>query len=374
MSENTRPLHVGLFVPSFRGGGAERVMVTLANALAGRGHRVDLLVAEASGPYASEVEADVNLIDLDCGRVVKALWPLRCYFRASRPDAVMSTMTHTNAITSFAMRLSGHGARLILREANEPTPNAGRYERIIHRLGRWPYLRADAVLSVSPAVRDSVRADMHLPASMPMPVIDNPAVTPKLLELMQAPPAPAWPGDSPVFLAVGRLTRAKGFTHLLDAFARVRAQRPARLLILGEGEQREALERQLAQLGCGNDVHMPGFNDNPFAWMAACDVFVLSSIFEGSPNSLIQAVACGAEVVSTLIPGSTDVLLENGVHGRLVPMADSDALAEAMLAALDEPRAPDVEVWRQRFDSEAIIDQYEALLRGDRPEPRTVGP
>lgn len=362
MSENTRPLHVGLFVPSFRGGGAERVMVTLANALADRGHRVDLLVAEATGPYASEVAPGVNLMDLDCGRVFKALWPLQRYFRQMRPDAVMSTMTHTNTVTSMAMRLSGHDARLILREANEPTPNAGLYERIIHRLGRWPYLRADAVLSVSPAVRDSVRADMHLPDSMPMPVIDNPAVTPRLLELMRQPPEPAWPGDSPVFLAVGRLTRAKGFAYLIDAFAQVRARRPARLLILGEGELRESLEQQVEQLGCQADVRLPGFSDNPFAWMANCQVFVLSSIYEGSPNSLIQAVACGAEVVSTLIPGSTDVLLEDGRHGRLVEMENSAALADAMLAALDKPCAPDVEAWRQRFDSDAIIDRYVALL------------
>ena len=288
-------------------------MVTLANALAERGHRVDLLVAESTGPYAREVSAAVNLIDFECARVSRALWPLVRYFRRQRPMAVMSTMTHTNAITSLAMRLSGHDARLILREANEPTPNAGLRERVIHRLARWPYLRANAVLSVSPAVRDSVRADLHLPASMPMPVIDNPAVTPALLEKMREAPEPVLPdGDGPLFLAVGRLTRAKGFNYLLDAFATVRRRRPARLLILGEGELREPLEAQLQASGCADAVYMPGFADNPFAWMACCDVFVLSSVYEGSPNSLIQAVACGAEVVSTLIPGSTDVLLEGG--------------------------------------------------------------
>ena len=360
--------HYALLMPSFRGGGAERVMVTLANAFAARGHRIDLLVAKGEGPYRDEVDPRVTVHDLAAARVFSMLWPLKRYFRTARPTSILATMTHVNTITTLALLLSGHRARLILREANEPPLHPRPRDRLIRWTASWLYPRADAMLSPAPATRDRNREDLNLPPSLPMPVIDNPAVTQRLLEQLAETPEPALPAsDRPLFVAVGRLVPAKGFIYLLDAFARVNAVRPSRLVILGEGVQRGELEAMVQAHGLEARAFLPGFVANPFAWMAASDAFVLSSLEEGSPNSLIQAMACDTEVVASLLPGSTDVLLDHGRHGRLVTPRDPAALAEAMLEALDEPIRPDVHAWRRRFASDGIVDRYEALLNEGLP-------
>jgi glycosyltransferase involved in cell wall biosynthesis len=167
----------------------------------------------------------------------------------------------------------------------------------------------------------------------------------------------------PVILAVGRLHRQKDFPTLIGAFARLRAERPARLVILGEGKLRPALEKVARRLGVGGDVDLPGYRDNPFAWMARAAVFALSSTFEGTANVLIEAMACGCPVVSTDCPHGPREVLDNGRYGPLVPVGDSAALAHAIAAVLDNP--PDREVLRSRaalYDRDTNIDRYLQVL------------
>jgi glycosyltransferase involved in cell wall biosynthesis len=193
-------------------------------------------------------------------------------------------------------------------------------------------------------------------------------MTSELSVLAEAPMKDPWlaGGEPPVILGVGRLATQKDFSTLLHAFARVRSQRPARLLILGEGDKRFELEALAQNLGLARDVRLPGYADNPFAYMRRCSVFVLSSAYEGLPTVLIEAMACGAPVVSTDCPSGPAEILEGGRYGCLVPIGDPDAMASAILTILQD--APDTTRTRQRaemFSIEASVDQYLNLLLGD---------
>jgi glycosyltransferase involved in cell wall biosynthesis len=226
------------------------------------------------------------------------------------------------------------------------------------------YLKADCIVAVSEGVADDLVSEVGLPRSA-IRVIYNPVVTPELAARAEEPLVHPWlvPGSAPVLLAAGRLSAQKDFPTLLRAFARVRAARPARLIILGEGELRAQLEAQAVALGLGEDVQFPGFVENPYAYMRRAGVFVLSSAWEGFGIVLVEAMACGAPVVSTDCPVGPAEILEGGRYGPLVPIGDDGALAHAILSALDCPMDP--ERLRARagdFALEKIGRQYLEVL------------
>ncbi|MCZ6872143.1 MAG: glycosyltransferase, partial [bacterium] len=190
---------------------------------------------------------------------------------------------------------------------------------------------------------------------------------PETRKKVQAPLVHPWfePGCPPVLLAVGRLAKQKDFGTLLRAFARLRRSQPARLLILGEGPERPALETLVRELGLEQDVRLPGFVDNPYAYMARASAFVLSSLWEGLPTVLVEALFCGAPVVATDCPSGPREILRGGELGGLVPMRDPVALADSMQMALAGkiPR-PTRESW-QSYTVETVVDRYIAILFGE---------
>jgi glycosyltransferase involved in cell wall biosynthesis len=168
-----------------------------------------------------------------------------------------------------------------------------------------------------------------------------------------------------VAIAAGRLVKKKGFDVLLDALARTRRRREVRLVILGEGPERSTLESRVAALGLRDVVALPGFVENPLAWFARADLFVLSSFAEGMPNAMLQAMAAGCPVVATDCPSGPREILEDGRWGTLVPPGDAGALAEAIAFALGSPRArSDSRARAAAFGIDAIAEQYAGLLFG----------
>ncbi|HEX6015774.1 MAG TPA: glycosyltransferase, partial [Geminicoccaceae bacterium] len=232
---------------------------------------------------------------------------------------------------------------------------------------------ADAVVAVSAGVADDLAATAGLPRRL-VTVVHNPVVPSDVDRRAAEPVDDPWlePGEPPVILGVGRLVPQKGFPTLLRAFAQVRQQRPARLVILGEAADRRAtvkrtaeLQKLAAELGIADSVALPGYAVNPFAWMARAGVFVLSSTHEGFGNVLPEALACGCPVVSTDCPSGPAEILENGRWGQLVPVGDDQAMARAILAVLATP--PDRAALRSRataFTVDAAIGRYEALVGG----------
>jgi len=188
------------------------------------------------------------------------------------------------------------------------------------------------------------------------------------LEKAKAPLDHPWfaPGAPPVVLGVGRLAPQKDFPTLIRAFARVRAERAARLMILGDGKTPDRRAELLAladELGVAEEVALPGFQPNPFAYMARASLFVLSSAWEGLPGVLVQALACGCPVVSTDCPSGPAEILEQGQYGRLVAVGDEVALADAMRSTLDNP--PERDRLRDRgaaFSVDLSIDRHLEVL------------
>jgi glycosyltransferase involved in cell wall biosynthesis len=228
------------------------------------------------------------------------------------------------------------------------------------------YPWADAVIAVSDGVADHIARLTGMPRER-ITTIYNPVVTTELLEKARKPVDHPWlaPGQPPVVLGVGKLKIQKSFRTLIRAFARVRAARPARLVILGEGARRRALEALVDELGLREDVALPGYVANPWAWMARAAVFALSSRWEGLPGALIEAMACGCPVVSTDCPSGPAEILQGGAYGPLVPVGDAGALADAILALLEAP--PDRARLRARaamFCVDPAVDRYLAVLLG----------
>lgn len=326
---------VAIYLPSLGGGGAERAMVTLANGMAKRGVRVDLVLVNAEGPYLKEVARDVRVVEIGARRVLLSLPGLVRYLRRERPQALLSALNHANVIAVVARRLSGVGTRLLVSERSNASMARTGFQSLrasaVLPLMRWAYPKADSVVAVSKGVADDLAEAIALPRDR-ISVIYNPVVTQELFDKVQAPLTHPWLGQStsPVILGVGRLTMAKDFSTLIRAFAKVLAQRDCRLIILGDGELRSELEALVRELGIQANVQLPGFVDNPFAWMSRVSLFVLSSAWEGLPNVLIQAMACGAPVVSTDCPSGPHEILEGGRWGTLVPVKNVEALAAAI--------------------------------------------
>jgi glycosyltransferase involved in cell wall biosynthesis len=233
-------------------------------------------------------------------------------------------------------------------------------------LFRLFYPWADAIVAVSQAAAQDIATLSGIPHER-VKVIYNPIMTPSLLEKAQEAPEHPWftGGQPPVILAVGRLFKVKDFATLIRAFALVRQQCPARLLILGEGEERLALEALTHALSVQEDVAMPGFAANPYAYMKHAAVFVLSSLSESFSNVVVEAMAVGTPVISTDFAGGTREILDNGRYGALVPVGDAQAMATAICAALDEP--PDVAALQRRagdFSLEKSFAQYAEVLLG----------
>jgi glycosyltransferase involved in cell wall biosynthesis len=173
-------------------------------------------------------------------------------------------------------------------------------------------------------------------------VIRNPVITPDLARAAAEPCPHPWvaepsPARGPVIVGAGRFQRQKDFPTLIRAFARLRLERPCRLLLLGEGGWRDRLVALIQDLGLGAEVDLPGFQPNLYPFLARADLFVLSSAWEGSPNVLTEAMALGTPVVSTDCPSGPREILEGGRFGPLVPVGDTDALAAAMARTLDSP-------------------------------------
>jgi len=346
------------------GGGAERVMVTLANGFAQRGHRVDLVLTKAEGPYRSEVCAHVNVIDFDRSRVLASLLPLARYLRSERPHVMLSALNHANIIAILARKLAGVKTRLVVSERSSPSGAVNnRATTAMHWLMRLLYPYADSVIAVSQGVAAELIADFRLDSRRVI-AIPNPVVLSEIQRMAEERPCHPWlqPGEPPILLAVGRLVPEKDYATLLDAFARLRTDRDARLLILGEGPLRFELEQRIGKLGLRDSIELVGFQSNPFGWMAACDLYVLSSKTEGFPNSLIQAMACGARIVSTDCRNGPGEILEGGRWGKLVPVGDIEALEMALAKALDETAPPDVLKRVDDFHPEKIIRMYEDKL------------
>lgn len=363
------PRRVALFLASFFGRGVARVRINLCDALLAEGYEVDLVVANGVGELRDSVPEGVNLIDLRASRLIMALPGFYRYIRDRRPAAIISAQDHVNVVALLARKLARSDVPISVSVHNLHTIEAN---RAWYRRGSWmkyfirfTYPWATVRVSVSSGLGDVMAETTGLPRDT-ITTIFNPIVTPRMLENAGAPSPHPWfeDGGAPVILGVGRMTYQKDFSNLIHAVRQVRQTRDVRLMILGSGFLEDDLKSLVAELGMQDVVAIPGYVDNPFAYMSRADLYVLSSVHEGLPGTLIQAMACGCPVVSTDCPHGPREILDAGAYGPLVPIKDSEALAGAIIEALDAPKATPDQL-RQRamqFEASEILSQYRAHL------------
>jgi glycosyltransferase involved in cell wall biosynthesis len=370
---------VGLFMYGLSGGGVPRRVITLANALAERGWRVDLLVVDASGDLRSRVSSQVHVTEV-AGRFSRlpfirtkrrrqfamAVRPLARWLVREAPDLLFSADNYANLSAVAAAEAAGNGVPVVVSQRNNTTAYAGRKPALISQI-RGSYSKAAAIVAISQGVADDL-VSLGLPAQS-ITTIYNPVVDQNLEEAARQPISHPWFGDPsrPLILAAGRLGPQKDFPTLLRAFALLKERgSSARLVILGEGKTPAARNelRALAEgLGIGGEVDLPGFAPDAVPYIAKADLFVMSSAWEGLGNVLVEALACGVPAVSTDCPSGPAEILDGGRVGPLVPVGDADALSRAIEARLAAPR--DVATLKgqaQLFTTEEAATRYVALF------------
>jgi glycosyltransferase involved in cell wall biosynthesis len=336
----TKPKRICIFPDRLDNGGVGRYAINLAEALVAQGAQVDLFVTATTGELFPQRPKEARLF-IGGGSTKRSIIPFYKYLQAEQPDLLITANAYIDVVgivTSFLARVPTKQAVTIhtARSADDMSGKK-RLKQIYEYLCRWFYPQADYIVAVSNAVAQDTTNYFNI--KKPIKVIYNPVVTPSLYVKSEATAEHLFfkKKDSPVLLAIGRMTPQKDFATLLHAFAEVREHTPVKLLILGEGEDRPMLETLARDLGLGDDLSMPGFVDNPYPYIKHADVLVSSSAWEGLPTVMIEALALGTPVVATDCPGGSREILQDGEYGQLVEMRNPLALANAVMATLTTP-------------------------------------
>ncbi|AGP81534.1 group 1 glycosyl transferase [Alteromonas mediterranea MED64] len=310
-----------------RGGGAEKMMVRLANQMIEDGDQVDMILITEGGSNKPYLSKEVNLIELRCERTLNAFGPLRSALKRCQPDGILAALTHINVITAITCASLGWLKKLSVSERNafslDKKVNSDKVMKATYFLAPYIYrLLPNPVIAVSKGVAQDL-IDTTVVRAKDVVTAPNPVITKETELAARQPPKHPWLVDKsmPTVIAVGRLSYQKGFDMLLDAFADVQKNIPSRLIIFGEGELREELEQQINKLGLNDNVSLPGYSDNIIAEMKAADLYVLSSRFEGSPNAIVEAMSVGTQVVAFDCPHGAREILQDG---RIAPLVQAN--------------------------------------------------
>ena len=369
-------LSVLLFTTALGGGGAEKHLLRVANHLDRERFRVSLALVKPEGEFEQALAPDVEKFHLNPRRkgsttlrALQSIGPLRRLLESERPDLVFSVIDLVNLVSVHAAGGAAARPRVVLGVQTPPSiayDSRHPVSKLILRLLPRLYPRADHVVALSRGVAEDL-VSLSPRTRGRVSVIHNAGFEREVAELAREPlPADERPAG-PLVVACGRLKPLKGFEYLIDALAEVRKTVPAHLWIVGEGEQRAALERNIKRLGLETCVRLLGFRSNPYRYMAAADVFVLSSLFEGFGNVIVEAMACGTAVVATDCPYGPREIIEDGVSGLLVKPASASSLARGILRVLGDEelknRLASKGLERARdFEADAIADEYGELF------------
>ncbi len=346
------------------------MIVNMANFMAEQGHGVTLLVQDGQGPHKERVSAQVGVHDFGRSRSLACMGDLARYVRENRPDILLSAMTHSNVTAILSRFFWGRAkTKLVVTERTflsahvKKTPSIK--DRVLPLAVRALYGRADKIVGISKGVAEDIRKLSCVPESK-VSFIYNPVVTQRLKLDYESEEAVNLKdrAEQSIILTSGRLSFEKDYAALVDAFAKLRALMDAKLVFLGDGPLKAELSAQAENLEIPGDVHFAGHVGNSMRYMKGADLFVMSSLFEGFCNVIVEALYCGLPVVSTDAPSGPREILEDGAYGKLTPVGDTDALAQAMEEALEQ--TPDKEKLRNRamrFTDETICAEYEALFR-----------
>ncbi len=358
---------IALFVPNLEGGGAERMMVNLANNFADKGYCVDFVLVKKSGPYVKLVDKKVKIHELNIAYFNPILIiGLIYYIRLKKPKVILSAMTYPNIAILIAALFSRVSPKIVISERvtmGIQSKNARSIKEWFKPFfARLTYRFANEVVAISDGVASNLEDTIGLSKSK-ITTIYNPVVTNSLLNNHPRPDHPFYKSGKKIILAVGRLVPQKGFSTLISAFHALDEYEELRLVILGEGPLHSELQKQVETLGLSDVISFPGFVEDLYGYMQYASVFVLSSLWEGFGNVIVEAMACGCPVVCTDCPSGPAEILANGKFGLLVHPGDSDELALAIRQTLAKPTSK--EILRKRaleYKVDTIAKQYLQLM------------
>jgi len=284
-------------LPNFNGGGAERVTLNLLNSLSARGLRIGVLSFLSSGRLRVYLARAVETYDLETGSLKRSMLSVILAVRRLRPAVVFSSLGYVSMAMLVVKNIFPRGTHVWVREANLPSISLrnNRFPHLMHWAYGAFYRRADLVICSSLRMRDELVSGYGVPVHKTR-ILANPVDECAIRQRAIAAPVPK--ASAKRFVAAGRLTQQKGFDRLLEMFAEMN-DRHAELVILGEGSLEAELKKQADVLGVASQVRFEGFSENPWAWFASADAFLMPSRWEGMPNAALEALACGLPVIAT---------------------------------------------------------------------------
>ncbi len=357
---------ISLFLPDLNVGGAERVFIALANQFVQNDIRVDLVLAGKRGALIKEVDSGVKIVDLNAYHNnaktwllgIKTLSGLIRYLRKSNPEVLLSTLTGANIVAILAKILSLREFELIIREAATLKNVKSLFRK---KLMGYLYPYADKIVVLTDYMKQELMHSIKVSEEKVI-IIGNPVDTPKIR--MLAEQYEEIVDFKPYVVSIGRLVKQKDYVTALNAISRVNEIRPIDYVVLGEGSLKNELELLAGELGIKNYVHFIGLKSNPYAWLNKAKVFVLSSLWEGYPNVLLEAMSLGCRIVITEYDSSIRRILMSypKEYYRIVSVGDSVGMADAIIefSKLD----------KESFDYPSntvasIANQYRALFDAD---------
>ena len=383
--------HIAILAGSLEGGGAEKALLRLAKAFSNKGCRIDFLIF-SKDPQIYNLSNNIRVIAVDPSplstlfkyfiqlplktsmivcislffkkrKKIRTLPNIINYLTANNPDVFISSITLHDLIAMWAKCNFKGQTQFVIRLANSvewSKFSKDFMERQYQYLIRHWYPQADKIISVSQGLADEI-AELSGVPDRDIHTINNPVDNRRINELASQKINDPWFQDDgpPIIISTARLHPQKDYPTLIKAFRILRKKTNARLLILGEGSERDKIVKMIEAYGLQNSVRLLGYQKNPHAYVARSDVFVLSSLWEGFSNSLIEALSCGTKIVSTNCKHGSKEILASGLYGKIVPVADPEALADSLYDALQEKVNPSYQKARARdFDIEKIADLY----------------
>lgn len=337
---------ITFFLPSFECGGAERNTINLLKSLSGERYALSLLLAEKKGDFIKDVPKNVPIIALNVHSMFRIFFHLLAYFKANKTDIFISAFPRFNAVALLAKKFSGSSAKLIITEHLSFFLLSKNAKTVSHRfIARFifPYFikffykDADAIVCVSQGVADEISAMMG--GSDKIRVIYNPISDDAILKMAEEEVGHLWfssDANISVIVMVGRLSKTKDQPTLFKALSLIIKKQPVRLVIVGDGTEKEKLINLVRQFGISENIVFLGFQNNPYKYMKQASVFVLSSLQEGFGNVIVEAMVCGTPVVATDCKSGPSEIIQDGINGLLVPPQDEKALADAILRILND--------------------------------------
>ena len=355
---------LAIYLPHLLGGGAERMHLAMGPELQRRGFSITFVTHGMPEDFVPPAGCRVELIEAK--RTLMAVVPLARYLSRERPALILSNLGHNNIAAIVAAKLSGTGVKVIGTQHNtmslEHQSGAGSTTWLAH-ISRFVLRYGDGMIAVSQGVAADLAECTHLSPSR-ITTIYNPVVGAKFNEQAAAPIDETLFVEGRTLIGVGRMAAQKDWPLLIDALTLVRQRRDVRLLLLGEGPARTEIEAKVAASGLSEFVRFLGFVPDPLPYIKRADVLVMSSRYEGFGNVIVEALACGTQVVSTNCKFGPAEILENGRYGDLTPPGDARAMADAIIRTLDGGRDPAELIARGAdFTIARAADLYANLIR-----------